>query len=105
MRGDEERVVAAYASWVERKGGAISREVNFADVYAERGREKLYAEAKGQTAAIGLDVESWYRLSRLVRPCAFPPGCASSCMSTSSKLTTWANCVRVAKGSVHSFET
>ena len=60
MRGDEERVVAAYASWLERRGWTVALEVEFVDVYAERGVEKLYAEAKGQTAAIGLDVDTLY---------------------------------------------
>ena len=60
MRGDEERVVAAYVSWLERTGWTVSREVDFVDVYAERGHEKLYAEAKGRTAAIGLDVDTLY---------------------------------------------
>lgn len=44
MRG-EERVTAAYASWLERDGWTVGREVEFADVYAERGEEKLYAAA------------------------------------------------------------
>jgi hypothetical protein len=60
MRGDEERVVTAYVSWLERNGWAVTREVEFVDVYAERGQEKLYAEAKGRTAAIGLDVDTLY---------------------------------------------
>ena len=60
MRGDEERVVAAYASWLERQGWAVRREVDFVDVYAERGPDRLYAEAKGRTAAIGLDVDNLY---------------------------------------------
>jgi hypothetical protein len=60
MRGDEERVVAAYASWLERNGWTVSREVDFADVYAERGPDKLYGEAKGRTAAICLDVDILY---------------------------------------------
>jgi hypothetical protein len=60
MRGDEERVVAAYARWLERQGWVIRREVDFVDVYAERGDDKLYAEAKGRTAAIGLDVDTMY---------------------------------------------
>jgi hypothetical protein len=60
MRGDEERVVAAYVSWLERNGWTVLREVDFADVYAERWPDKLYAEAKGRTAAIGLDVDTLY---------------------------------------------
>jgi hypothetical protein len=38
----------------------VRREVDFVDVYAERGDDKLYAEAKGRTAAIGLDVDTMY---------------------------------------------
>jgi hypothetical protein len=60
MRGDEERVVAAYANWLEEQGWVMRREVDFVDVYAERGEGKLYAEAKGQTTAIGLDVDTLY---------------------------------------------
>lgn len=60
MQGDEERVVAAYADWLEDNGWAVRREVDFADIYAERGDERLYAEAKGRTAAIGLDVDVLY---------------------------------------------
>lgn len=50
MHGDEQRVVAAYAGWLESNGWTVQREVDFADVYAERGQERLYAEAKGRTA-------------------------------------------------------
>ncbi len=88
MRGDEERVVTANASWLEQNGWTVVREVEFVDVFAERGEEKVYAEAKGRTAAIGLDVDtlhgqllrrmkdqgpprdtqSWYRLPHVARP-------------------------------------
>ena len=46
---------------VRRQIGAI-REAHriFADVYAERGQERLYAEAKGRTLELGLDVETLY---------------------------------------------
>jgi hypothetical protein len=60
MHGDEQRVVAAYAGWLEGNGWTVQREVDFVDVYAERGQERLYAEAKGRTAAIGLDVDVLY---------------------------------------------
>jgi hypothetical protein len=60
VHGDEERVVTAYADWLQRNGWAVTREAGFVDVYAERGAEKLYAEAKGRTAAIGLDVDTLY---------------------------------------------
>lgn len=60
LRGDEERVVGAYANWLERNGRTVIREVESADVYAERGQERLYAEAKRRTDAIGLDVDTLY---------------------------------------------
>lgn len=60
MRGDEERVVTAFAGWLQRDGWDVTREAEFVDVYAERGPEKLYAEAKGRTAAVGLDVDTLY---------------------------------------------
>src|SRR5258708_13465801 len=60
MRGGEERVVAAYVSWLEGQSWIVRREVDFVDVYAERGDDKLYAEGKGRTAAIGLDVDTLY---------------------------------------------
>src|SRR3974377_2131830 len=60
MRGDEKRVIDAYVSWLERRNCAIRREVDFVDVYAERGDERLYAEAKGRTTSPGLDVDTLY---------------------------------------------
>lgn len=60
MRGDEKRVVNAFSDWLECQGWAVTPEAGFADVYAERGGEKLYAEAKGRTAEIGLDVDTLY---------------------------------------------
>ena len=53
-------MVAAFARWLEQQGWLVTREVDFVDVYAERGDDKLYAEAKGRTAAIGLDVDILY---------------------------------------------
>jgi hypothetical protein len=60
MRGDEARVVAAFRTWLEREGWSVSREVDFCDVVASRGDQLLYAEAKGRTGAIGLDVDTAY---------------------------------------------
>jgi len=60
MRGDEKRVVDVYVGWLEGDGWAVQREVDFADVYAERGPERLYAEAKGRTSELGLDVDTLY---------------------------------------------
>lgn len=60
MRGDEARVVAAFCAWLERDGWRVQREVDFCDVIAERDGERLYAEAKGRTSALGLDVDTMY---------------------------------------------
>ena len=60
MRGDEERVVAAFVAWLEQHGWTVWRDVDFVDVRADRAGEKLYAEAKGRTAAIGLDADTMY---------------------------------------------
>ena len=60
MRGDEKRVIDAYVTWLERSNWTVRREVDFVDVYAERGDERLYAEAKGRTTSPGLDVDTLY---------------------------------------------
>lgn len=60
VRGDEERVVVAFVTWLEADGWTVEREAAFCDVVARRGGETLYAEAKGRTAAIGLDVDTLY---------------------------------------------
>jgi hypothetical protein len=73
MRGDEKRVVDAFVAWLQANGWKADTEVNFVDVYARRGGECLYAEAKGRTAAIGLDVDTLY--GQLLRRMADPgPG-------------------------------
>jgi len=38
----------------------VRREVDFVDVVAERDGDRLYAEAKGRTAAMGLDIDTMY---------------------------------------------
>jgi hypothetical protein len=53
MHGDEERVVTAYGDWLQRNGWTATREAGFVDIYAERGPEKLCAEAKARTVSIG----------------------------------------------------
>ena len=53
-------MIDAYATWLERSNWKVRREVNFIDVYAERGDERLYAEAKGRTTSPGLDVDTLY---------------------------------------------
>jgi hypothetical protein len=60
MRGDEARVVEAFCAYLTTNGWTVRREVAFCDVAAERGDERLFAEAKGRTAAIGLDVDTLY---------------------------------------------
>jgi hypothetical protein len=60
VRGDEQRIVDAFCAWLEREGWQVEREVEFCDVLAEREGQRLYAEARGRTAAIGLDVDTLY---------------------------------------------
>jgi len=60
MRGDEKRVTDAYVTWLKQGNWTVRREVDFVDVYAERGQERLYAEAKGRTTSPGLDVDTLY---------------------------------------------
>jgi hypothetical protein len=60
MRGDEARVVAAFCDYLRAEGWEVEREVKFVDVLAKKGDVTLYAEAKGRTVAIGLDVDTLY---------------------------------------------
>lgn len=60
MRGDEVRVVDAFCRHLETNGWSTTREVDFCDVIAERDGLRIYAEAKGRTAAVGLDVDTLY---------------------------------------------
>ena len=60
MRGDESRVVAAFCDYLRAEGWEVEREVKFVDVLAKKGDVTLYAEAKGRTEAIGLDVDTLY---------------------------------------------
>jgi len=60
MRGDEQRVVDVFHKYLVAKGWAVSREVDFCDLVAERDAERLFVEAKGRTAAIGTDVDTMY---------------------------------------------
>jgi hypothetical protein len=60
MRGDEQRVVSAFANWLTSQGWHVTTEVDFVDVHAERDGQRLYGEAKGRTAATGLDVDTLY---------------------------------------------
>jgi hypothetical protein len=60
MRGDEIRVVEAFAAWLKRDGWDVHREISFVDVYAERGNEQIFAEVKGRATDPGLDVDTLY---------------------------------------------
>lgn len=60
MRGDEARVVEAFCKYLESDGWEVHREVQCVDVKATRGTLTLYAEVKGRTAAMGLDVDTLY---------------------------------------------
>ncbi len=60
MRGDEARVVRAFSDHLRREGWSVQTEVDFVDVKATKGSATLYAEAKGRTEAIGLDVDTLY---------------------------------------------
>ncbi len=60
MRADEIRVVKAFQDWLIRQGWMIHPDAGFADLLAERDGRRLYVEAKGRTAAIGLDVDTLY---------------------------------------------
>ncbi len=60
MRGDEARVVAAFCAALEADGWDVTTEVDFVDVVARRDGAIILAEAKGRTAAPGLDVDTMY---------------------------------------------
>ncbi len=60
MRGDEARVVEVFCRHLQENGWSVTREVDFCDVIAEKDGERIYAEAKGRTAAVGLDVDTLY---------------------------------------------
>jgi hypothetical protein len=60
MRGDEVRVVNAFRDCLVREGWTICSDRSFADLLAERAGERLYVEAKGRTADIGLDLDTLY---------------------------------------------
>lgn len=67
----ERDVVAAFVSWLEQEGWRVRTEVEWADVVAERGGERLIAEAKGKTSEPGLDVDTLYgQLLRRMVPSA-----------------------------------
>lgn len=65
----EAEVVAAFVRWLEADGWTMRTEVAWADVVAERGNERLIAEAKGMTSEPGLDIDTLYgQLLRRIIP-------------------------------------
>ena len=60
MRADERRVVEAFCAHLIADGWDVRTEVDFADVVAIRGGQRLIAEAKGRTSEPGLDVDTLY---------------------------------------------
>ena len=58
--GKELEVVETFVRWLRADGWTVRTEVDWADVVAERGNERLIAEAKGATTAPGLDVDTLY---------------------------------------------
>lgn len=66
-------MVEAFCAYLTLNGWEIEREVAFCDVVARRPGETLYCEAKGRTAAIGLDVDTLYgQLLRRMKDVAEP---------------------------------
>lgn len=73
MRGDEKRVVDAFVRFLEGDRWEVAVEQEFCDVVATKSGETLYAEAKGRTAAIGLDVDTMFgQLLRRMKPVLEP---------------------------------
>jgi hypothetical protein len=73
MRGDEKRVVDAFVRYLEGDGWKVAVEQGFCDVVASKNGETLYAEAKGRTTAIGLDVDTMFgQLLRRMKPVLKP---------------------------------
>lgn len=58
--GKESEVVADFVAWLQADGWSVTTEVDFVDVLAERDGHRLVAEAKGMTAAPGLDADCMY---------------------------------------------
>jgi hypothetical protein len=58
MFGDEARIEESFAKWLEADGWVVQRQVEFVDLVAERGAERMVDEIRGRTAAIGLDIDT-----------------------------------------------
>lgn len=53
-------VVAGFSTWLRSQGWSVETEVDWADVVATRGVERLVAEAKGSTSEPNLDIDTAY---------------------------------------------
>lgn len=61
MRGDEKRVVEEFGQYLTEQGWSVEDEVEYCDVRATGpAGQLLCGEAKGRTAALGLDVDTLY---------------------------------------------
>ena len=53
MRGDEARVVAAFERWLTEAGWTVRTEVDFADVFAQRGEGTPSRRSEGAYGGTG----------------------------------------------------
>lgn len=62
--------MADFATWLAEGGWRVDTEVEWTDVVATRGSERLVGEAKGVTSSPGLDVNTLYGqlLRRMTTP-------------------------------------
>lgn len=60
MRGDEERGIQAFCTYLNDQGWTTEREIGFVDVVAQKGAHRIFAEAKGRPVAMGLDVDTMF---------------------------------------------
>ncbi len=64
--------MADFATWLTEGGWQVETEVEWTDVVATRGSERLVGEAKGVTSSPGLDVDTLY--GQLLRRMTTPDG-------------------------------
>jgi hypothetical protein len=54
--GDEARVVKVLSAWLQAEGWTVEHEIDYCDVSARRGEDRLFAEAKGRISSPGRGV-------------------------------------------------